>query len=93
MSAHAAAQATVWRNLFLSTSSLMTVNRNSYGYSYSPFKDSYKLRNYLSNVGLGWKVKPNFVAEYLLSVDPDERFPSHSLRLRYTFNLGGAGEK
>src|SRR5215813_13478244 len=93
VSAHAAAQATVWRNLFLSTSSLMTVNRNSYGYSYSPFKDSYKLRNYLSNVGLGWKVKPNFVAEYLFSVDPDERFPSHSLRLRYTFNLGGAGEK
>jgi FecR-like protein len=93
VSAHAAAQATVWRNLFLSTSSLMTVNRNSYGYSYSPFKDSYKLRNYLYNVGLGWKVKPNFVAEYLLSVDPDERFPSHSLRLRYTFNLGGAVEK
>ena len=93
MSAHAAAQATVWRSLFLSTSSLMTVNRNSYGYSYSPFKDSYKLRNYLSNVDLGWKVKPNFVAEYLLSVDHDERIPSHSLRLRYTFNLGGAGEK
>ena len=93
VSAHAAAQATVWWNLFLSTSSLMTVNRNSYGYNYSPFKDSYKFRNYLSNAGLGWKVKPNFVAEYLLSVDPDERFPSHSLRLRYTFNLGGAGEK
>ena len=71
----------------------MTVNRNSYGYSYGQFNDSYQLRNWLSNVGLGWKVKPNFVAEYLLSVDPNERFPSHALRLRYTFNLGGAGEK
>jgi hypothetical protein len=93
VSAHAAAQVTVWRNLFLSTSTLMTVNRNSYGYSYSPFNDSYKLTNWLSNVGLGWKVKPNFVAEYLLSVDPNERFPSHALRLRYTFNLGITGEK
>jgi hypothetical protein len=93
VSAHAAAQATVWRNLFLSTSTLMTVNRNSYGYSYGTFIESYKLTNWLSNVGLGWKVKPNFVAEYLLSVDPNERFPSHSLRLRYTFNLGNTGEK
>jgi hypothetical protein len=71
----------------------MTVNWNSYGNSYSPFKDSYKDRNWLANAGLGWKVKPNFVAEYLLSVDPNERFPSHSLRLRYTFNLGITREK
>jgi len=93
VSTHAAAQATVWRNLFLSTSTLMTVNRNSYGYSYGSYMDSYKLRNWLANAGLGWRVKPNFVAEYLLSVDPNERFPSHSLRLRYTFNLGSTGEK
>jgi hypothetical protein len=47
----------------------------------------------LYNGGMGWKLKPNFIAEYLLSFDPYERVPSHSLRLRYTFNLGFTSEK
>ena len=50
-------------------------------------------RRTLYNAGLGWKFKPDFIAEYLLSADPLERVPSHSLRLRYTFNLGSTNEK
>jgi hypothetical protein len=50
-------------------------------------------RRTLYNAGMGWKFKPNFIAEYLLSADPYERVPSHSIRLRYTFNLGFTNEK
>ena len=55
------------------------------------FKDNKKRQ--LSSAGFGWKFKPNLSAEYLISADYRFRVPSHSLMLRYTFNLGNAGEK
>jgi hypothetical protein len=85
-SVHWSVQTNPWRNLFLSTSSLTTIRKDFHKYTDSSLRSLY-------NAGLGWKFKPNFIAEYLLSVDPYERVPSHSLRVRYTFNLGSTNEK
>jgi hypothetical protein len=78
------------RDLLLSFSSLTTIRRDFVEQNYNGnvfgYKD--KVMRQLYNAGLGWKFQPNFTAEYLLSVDPYDRVPSHSLRLRYTFNLG-----
>jgi FecR protein len=52
-----------------------------------------KDKSYLSNIGLGWRFKPNFTAEYLYSIDHRYRDNSHSFKIRYTFNLGITGEK
>jgi FecR protein len=59
--------------------------------SYEPFKimDT----GHLSSLGMGWKFKPNVTAEYVYSVDHRYRESSHSVKIRYTFNLGITGEK
>jgi hypothetical protein len=60
--------------------------------SYEPYK--IKDVSQLSNFGLGWRFKPNFIAEYLYSMDHNYGGTrSHSLKIRYTFNLGITGEK
>jgi FecR-like protein len=109
VSAHASVQTNLWRGLFLSVSSMMTVRRDVIAYSYlggtytfngvkysyeggtATYKDYHDAK--LSNAGIGWKFKPNLIGEYLYSVDHRYRVPNHSLRLRYTFNLGITGEK
>jgi hypothetical protein len=94
-SVHWSVQANPWRNLFLSTSSLTTIRKDIHKYNYNGETYSYpdSSMRILFNGGLGWKFKPNFIAEYLLSFDRYEKLPSHSLRLRYTFNLGFTNEK
>lgn len=94
-SVHWSVQVNPWRNLFLSTSSLTTIRKDFHKFNFNGATYSYSNSSVrpLFNGGLGWKFKPNFIAEYLLSVDPRERVPSHSLRLRYTFNLGFTNEK
>ena len=109
VSVHGAVQTNLWRGLLLSVSSMGTVRRDVITYNYSggtyningvvysydggaiTYKELYDAR--LSNAGIGWKFKPNLVTEYLYSVDHRYRVPSHSLRLRYTFNLSITGEK
>jgi hypothetical protein len=95
VSVHWSVQTNPWRNLFFSLSSVKTFRRDYYKYIiYGKVEDhpnSYTRTLY--NAGIGWKFKPNFIAEYLISADPRERVPSHSLRLRYTFNLGVTNEK
>ncbi len=109
VTAHAAVQTNLWRGLFLSVSGLTTVRRDVISYSYTGGTYTYNGVVYsypggtvmykelydaiLSNAGIGWRFKPNLTAEYLYSVDHRYRVPSHSLRLRYTFNLGITGEK
>src|SRR5262245_40546285 len=110
VSAHAAAQTNLWRNLLLSASSLTALRRDLhyaevetfhrssngapiYEIAYSTYKTEYEYKSWLSNVSLGWKSKPDLVAEYLYSTDHRYRDKSHSLRIRYTFNLGITGEK
>jgi FecR protein len=88
LSAHAMIQANTWRNLFVSASSLTTFRKTHitydgvYGGTFG-----YGETSHLTNIGMGWKFKPNLIAEYLFSIDHTNRRPSHSLMLRYTFNL------
>jgi hypothetical protein len=95
LSAHAAIQTNLWRNLFLSASSLRTFRADILTYSHSG--DSFSNKNVygaqLSNVGIGWNFNPNIAAEYLFSIDHRYRLPSHSFKLRYTFKLSDASEK
>ncbi|MGH9769976.1 MAG: FecR family protein, partial [Blastocatellia bacterium] len=95
LSAHAAIQTNLWRNLFLSASNLTTVRRDfiTYRYDRAEFGDKDAENIKLSNAGIGWNFKPNLAAEYLLSIDHRYRIPSHSLKLRYTFNLSINGER
>jgi FecR protein len=81
-SAHAMVQTNPWRNLFISAASLTTMYKYTYGE-----------RSYLTNIGTGWRFKSGLIAEYLFSIDHTNRRPSHSLMLRYTFNLGAKEEK
>jgi FecR protein len=96
LSTHAMIQINPWRSLFVSGSSLMTLQKNlltssdQYG---STYRYSYRDKSYLTNIGTGWRFKPNLIAEYLFSIDHTNRRPSHSLRLRYTFNLNIKNEK
>jgi hypothetical protein len=60
-----------------------------YSYGLTKSEDS----SFLSNIGLGWKFKPTFIAEYLYSVDFRNLSASHSFKIRYTFNLSITGEK
>jgi FecR protein len=101
LSGHGMIQTNPWRNLFVSASSLSTFykgvlaytyNNNSFSYSAS-YTNYLKEKNYLTNFGIGWRFKPNLIGEYLLSLDHSNRRPSHSLMLRYTFNLNIKGEK
>jgi hypothetical protein len=94
LSAHAMIQANTWRNLFVSGSSLTTFRKTRLtvsGRSGDPY--GYGEKSYLTNVGMGWRFKPNLIAEYLFSIDHTNRRPSHSLMLRYTFNLSTKDEK
>jgi FecR protein len=95
LSGHAMIQTNPWRNLFLSASSLSTVgwNRITSKDLYGVYNSSVRDSNYLTNIGIGWRFKPNLITEYLFSIDHTNRRPSHSLMLRYTFNLSIRGEK
>lgn len=100
LSTHAAIQTNLWRNLFLSASNLKLVRTDFLTYNSSDLNGavfSFTHKNVysplLSNVGIGWNFKPNLAAEYIFSIDTSNRAPSHSIKLRYTFNLGGANEK
>ncbi|HKQ78387.1 MAG TPA: FecR family protein [Blastocatellia bacterium] len=94
-STHVAIQTNLWRNLFLSASTLRTLHQELLTYKSRSitYGDSYSYYTQLSNAGIGWNFKPNFSAEYLFSIDHNYRLPSHSLKLRYTFNLSLSGEK
>ncbi len=91
-SSHATVQTNLWRRSFASASFLLALRTTSVGYfgrvvPYERFTDKF------STAGIGWKFKPNLVAEYLISVDHSRRVPSHSLLLRYTFDLKISNEK
>jgi FecR protein len=101
LSGHGMIQTNPWRNLFVSASSLSTFYKGllAYTYTYDPASfgasatNYLKEKNYITNIGIGWRFKPNLIGEYLLSLDHSNRRPSHSLMLRYTFNLNIKGEK
>jgi hypothetical protein len=99
VSVHTAIESNLWRNLFLSFSSLETIRKDLVIYNYNVNGNAYNYGEKVGDfrwqpsIGLGWKFTPNLVTEYLFSIDDRYLVPSHSLRLRYTFNLGITGEK
>jgi hypothetical protein len=95
VSVHGAVQANPWRNLILSYSILTTIRGDTYADSYNgvTFAHTYKYKVGATGLGIGWKLKPNVIAEYLISQGYGDRVPSHAIRLRYTFNLGITNEK
>jgi hypothetical protein len=104
LSAHAATQTDIWKRMFASAS-FLTVRRtnafelegpppvlfNGQDYLRPPYRQSYT--DLFSNVGIGWKFKPNLIVQYLFSTDHSRRAPSHSLLFRFTFDLNITGEK
>ncbi len=103
VSFHAAAQSDLWRNLFISTSLLsITQSRttdsrvfpdrfgrllNAEGFVSSPGRTRDYFTDFYSNYGLGWRFKPNFVVEYILTTDYGQTSARHGLLLRYTFDF------
>jgi FecR protein len=93
LSAHAGMQTKLWKNLFGSASHLMTIHKNYFNSAADPYD---RKVSRFTTLGAGWKFKPNLVAQYLISFDhsPSTRIvPSHSLMLRYTFDLKITNEK
>jgi len=101
-SAHAALQADVWRQLFVSGSLL--VARQWFSSNLTLYPDRFgrflmsdglfspngldRSMNYYSEFGAGWRFTPQFLAQYVLSTDYGFSTPSHTLLLRYTFRTG-----
>src|SRR5262249_3195808 len=104
LSAHAAAQTNLWRKAFASASFLISARNCDFDLDESqavspvvkallspPYHQNFVSK--FSNVGVGWKFKPNLITEYTLLLDYNRRVPSHSLLMRYTFDVNIFGEK
>ena len=104
VSLHGALQADVWRNLFVSGSVLSVTQSRVIDLALYPDRYGRRLTNqglfepdgrtgdrftdYFSNLGIGWRFTPGFLAEYIFSTDFGQTSPRHTLLLRYTFGRG-----
>ena len=101
LSWHAAIQADIWRQLFVS-GSILSVNQWRVNdltmFSNQPTpannfalntRSNVHLNSYFSNVGIGWRFASNFLAEYILTTDFGGASPRHTLLIRYNFNFTG----
>lgn len=104
LSLHGAVQADVWRRLFVSGSILSLRQSRATDLGLFPNRFGQRLTtegvfepggrsrdqftDYFSNFGVGWRLTPNFVAEYIFSTDFGQTSPRHTLMLRYTFTIG-----
>lgn len=102
VSAHAAIQADVWRQMFVS-GSLLGIRRR-FDANLSLFPDRFgraltsdglfvpggltsdRTMSYYSEFGVGWRFNSKFLAQYVISTDYGASTPSHTLLLRYTFH-------
>lgn len=102
VSAHAAIQADVWRQMFVS-GSLLGIRRR-FDTNLSLFPDRFgraltsdglfvpggltsdRTMSYYSEFGVGWRFNSKFLAQYVISTDYGISTPSHTLLLRYTFH-------
>jgi hypothetical protein len=90
ISPHAAVQTDVWRNLFVSASIQMvnqsrTVDVRLFPDPLRPARDSFT--DVYSNFGVGWRFKPNFIFQYIITTDYGKTSPRHAFHLRYSFNF------
>jgi FecR protein len=104
LSLHAAVQTDVWRNLFVSASILSLTQSRRADTTFFPdrfgrilnadgvFEANGRTKDFYtdiySNYGIGWRFKPNFVFQYILTTDYGQTSPRHTFLLRYTFNFG-----
>ncbi|MEP6900366.1 MAG: FecR family protein [Actinomycetota bacterium] len=104
LSLHAAVQTDVWRNLFVSASILsLTQSRradtsffadrfgrilNTEGIFEADGRTTDFYTDIYSNYGVGWRFKPNFVFQYILTTDYGQSAPRHTFLLRYIFDFG-----
>ena len=96
LSFHAAVQTDVWRNLFVSASLLSLTQSRSTDtavFDNGIFSTGKRIRSFYtdfySNYGIGWRFKPNFIFEYILTTDYGKTAPRHTFLLRYTFDFKG----
>ena len=103
LSLHAAVQTDVWRNFFVSASILSLTNSRTEDSAFFPdrfgrtlntdgifttggrAKDFYT--DIYSNFGVGYRFKPNFIFQYILTTDYGQTSPRHTFLLRYTFDF------
>ena len=103
-SLHAAIQTDIWRNAFVSASILSITNSRTADAAFFPdrfgrilntdgifdangrAKDFYT--DIYSNFGIGYRFKPNFIFQYILTTDYGQTSPRHTFLLRYTFDFG-----
>lgn len=102
-SLHAAVQTDVWRNLFVSASILsLTQSRvtdttlfpdrfgrllNSRGLFAPTGRTTDFYTDFYSNYGVGWRLKRNFILQYVLTTDYGQTSLRHTLLLRYAFDF------
>jgi hypothetical protein len=103
LSVHAAVQTDVWRNLFVNASiqaanqsrtfdSALFPDRfgrrsNSAGIFIPDGQTRDSFTDFYSNYGIGWRFKPNFIFQYILTTDYGKTSPRHAFHFRYTFNF------
>jgi len=101
ISAHVGLQTDVWRQLFASASALVIGEANTTDLSLYPDLFGRRLTslglaepggrslqnstNLFSDFGVGWRLRPNLVAEYIFSINTGLGPPRHIFLLRYTF--------
>ena len=104
VSANAALQADVWRQMFVSGSFLAIGRTFDSKLTLSPDRfgriltgnglflpgglTSNRTMSYYSEYGVGWRFNDGFLAQYVISTDYGLSTPSHTLLLRYTFHPG-----
>lgn len=103
ISANAALQTDVWRNLFVSASIQTAKQSRTVDSALFPDRFGRKLNSagifvpdgrirdsftdFYSNYGIGWRFNPNFIFQYILTTDYGKTSPRHALHFRYTFNF------
>ncbi len=103
LSLHAAVQTDVWRNLFVSASLLSITQSRTTDSAFFPDRFGRILNtdgifvpsgrtsdfytDFYSNYGVGWRFKPNFIFQYILTTDYGQTSPRHTFLLRYTFDF------
>jgi hypothetical protein len=101
VSGHVGLQTDVWRQLFASASALVIGEANTTDLNLYPDLFGRRLTslglaepggrslenstNLFSDFGTGWRLRPNFVAEYIFSINTGLGPPRHIFLLRYTF--------
>jgi hypothetical protein len=103
LSAHAAVQTDVWRNLFVNAA-VVTINQsrtnnstilpdrfgrklNAAGVFAEGGRIRDSLTDFYSNYGIGYRFAPDFIFQYIVTTDYGKTAPRHNFNFRYTFDF------